>query len=150
MSRKMIATAVAAAVTFSSAAIAQPYPGGPHPGGPRPGVYDDGRGRNGCYAHERPGECRERLRAERRYHRSFVYRDGRYEDRDTGGAAVAAGILGFILGAAIAGSSHDQNYYEAHRNDADWRARCRAAYRSFDARTGTYLGADGYRRYCTR
>ncbi len=31
---------------------------------------------------------------------------------------------------------------------ADWVAMCRAKYRSFDVRTGTYLGYDGIRKVC--
>ena len=146
MTRKLIAATAVLALLISNTAIAQPYPGGPHPGA----RYEDGRGRNGCFGGERYNDCRERLRAERRSQRHYVYRDGHYEDRDASGAAVAAGILGFILGAAVAGSTHDRDYYQAHRNDGDWRSRCRAAYRGFDARTGTYLGRDGYRHYCTR
>ncbi|MGZ3272611.1 MAG: BA14K family protein [Caulobacteraceae bacterium] len=88
------------------------------------------------------------MRAERRSNRHYVYRDGRYEDQT--GAAIAGGILGFMLGAAIAGSSQDRDYYNTHRNDGGWRSRCSKAYRSFDAGTGTYMGADGYRHYCTR
>jgi hypothetical protein len=88
------------------------------------------------------------MRAERRSNRHYVYRDGRYEDQS--GAAIAGGILGFMLGAAIAGSNQDRDYYHAHRNDNDWRSRCSKAYRSFNPGTGTYLGTDGYRPYCTR
>lgn len=102
----------------------------------------------GCYRGERPADCRERLRVERRSHRRYVYRNGRYEDNS--GAAVAGAIFGFVLGAAIAGSQQDHDYYYSHRNDRAWRSRCRSAYSSFDYRTGTYRGADGYRHYCTR
>ena len=111
---------------------------------------NDGRGRDGCYQGERGGDCRERLRAERRGNRHYVYRDGRYESRDDTGSAVAGGILGFMLGTAIAGSSSDRDYYDSHRNDRTWRSTCRSSYRSFDYSTGTYYGTDGYRHYCTR
>jgi hypothetical protein len=102
----------------------------------------------GCYRGERVFDCRERLRWERRHNRRMVWRDGRYFDDETG-AAIAGGILGFALGAAIAGSRDDYNYYYAHRYDRAWRARCRYL-PGFDWRTGTYLGRDGYRHYCTR
>ena len=101
-----------------------------------------------CYNGESARDCRERLAVQQRSHRSYVWRDGRYEDRDSG--AVAAGILGFILGAAIAGSDSDREYYHAHRHDHRWRDRCRAAYGDFDYESGTYVGRDGYRHYCTR
>jgi hypothetical protein len=142
MTRKLITATVTLALLAASAAGAQPYPGGRG--------HDDGRGSNGCFGGERSNDCRQRLQVERRSQHRYVYRDGRYEQQDSGGTAVAAGILGFILGAAIAGSSQDRDYYTAHRNDDGWRTRCRAAYRSFDARTGTYAGTDGYRHYCVR
>lgn len=101
-----------------------------------------------CYRGERSYDCRERLRVQQQSHRRYVYRNGRYEDQS--GAAVAGAILGFVLGAAIAGSTSDRDYYQHHRNDRGWRNRCQSAYSGFDYRTGTYLGRDGYRHYCTR
>ena len=102
----------------------------------------------GCYRGERSADCRERIAVEQRSHRHYVYRNGRYQD--SSGAAVAASIFGFILGAAIVGSQHDHDYYNRHRNDRGWQQRCRSSYRDFDPRTGTYGGNDGYRHYCTR
>jgi hypothetical protein len=102
----------------------------------------------GCYRGERAADCRQRLQVERHSHRHYVYRNGRYED--TSGAAVASAIFGFVLGAAIAGSQQDHDYYYSHRNDRGWRTRCQGAYPNFDYRTGTYNGNDGYRHYCTR
>lgn len=99
-----------------------------------------------CFRGERASDCRERQRFERRSHRHYVYRNGRYEDNS--GAAVAGAIFGFVLGAAIVGSQDDRDYYDEHRNDRAWRDQCRSAYRGFDARTGTYAGDDGYRHYC--
>jgi hypothetical protein len=60
------------------------------------------------------------MRVEQRSNHHYVYRDGRYEDQT--GAAIAGGILGFMLGAAIAGSTQDRDYYNAHRNDGGWRS----------------------------
>jgi len=97
-----------------------------------------------CYRGERSSDCRQRYRAEQSSHRHYVWRNGRYED-DSGAA-----ILGFALGAAIAGSRDDHDYYNSHRNDRDWQERCRTNYGNFDPRTGTYGGDDGYRHYCTR
>jgi hypothetical protein len=113
-----------------------------------PGDHELIQAANRCFPRERASDCRERLRAERRSQRHYVYRDGRYQDDS--GAAIAGGILGFVLGAAIAGSQQDHDYYRSHRNDRGWRTRCRQAYHNFDYRTGTYAGDDGYRHYCTR
>lgn len=121
-------------------------------------AYDSGRRepyasqyRTGCYPGERRDDCRERLRYERQTQQRYVWRDGQYyEQRDDNSAAIAAGIIGFILGAAIVGSTKDRDQYEANKKDRDWLARCRAQHPSFDAHTGTYVGPDGRRRYCTR
>jgi len=73
-------------------------------------------------------------------HRHYYYRHGhRYYYNDGyyyGGAA----IVGLAAGAIIAGA--------ASSNYNTWIARCEARYRSFDRRTGTYLGYDGYRHPC--
>lgn len=143
MMQKSLITAVLAAATLASAGCAT----GPYDDG-RP--YAEGRYNSGCYPGERRDDCRQRLRYERQYNQRYVWRDGRYERQDAAGAAIAGGIIGFILGAAIAGSDSDRDYYNAHRNDRDWRSRCAAAHPGFDARSGTYLGPDGLRRYCTR
>jgi hypothetical protein len=55
------------------------------------------------------------------------------------GPAIGAGILGFAAGAAIAGAAAD------HRGHVD---ACFSAYKSYDPRTDTYLGYDGYRHRC--
>ena len=39
-------------------------------------------------------------------------------------------------------------YYELEPWTPDWYAYCGAKYRSFDARSGTYIDFDGYRRMC--
>lgn len=101
-----------------------------------------------CFPGERSVDCRERFRVEQHSHRNYVYRNGHYEDNS--GNAVVGAIFGFALGAAIAGSQQDHDYYYSHRNDRGWRARCRSAYGNFDYHTGTYMGDDGYRHYCTR
>lgn len=87
---------------------------------------------------------------DRRYGRGYYdrrYRDYRDNRRDES-AAVAAGFLGFVLGAAIAGSQGERSYAVARLGDPNWIAYCARKYRSFDPRSGTYLGYDGYRRYC--
>ena len=143
MKTKLVSAIVMMAVAVSPlAAVAQP--------GYRDGRRFETRQASGCFRGERTRDCRERLRVERRSNQRYIWRNGRYERRDSNNAAVAGAILGFILGAAIAGSDRDRDYYYTHRNDRRWRARCRAAHRGFDYRTGTYLGRDGYRHYCTR
>jgi len=74
--------------------------------------------------------------------------NGRRYRRNDDGAAIAAGVLGFALGAAIAGSANDRDYYRSRRSDRAWLASCSSRYRSFDPASGTYLGFDGYRHYC--
>jgi opacity protein-like surface antigen len=140
MHKKLIAIALAAATLASSAAVAQPMQRG---NGPGPALNS-----RGCFPGERSSNCSQRRQAEQRGGHHYVWRNGRYEDST--GAAIAGGILGFMLGAAIVGSNSDRDYYNHHRNDRGWRTRCQTAYNGFDYRTGTYLGPDGYRHYCTR
>jgi hypothetical protein len=102
----------------------------------------------GCFPGERSYDCQQRGRVEQRSNHHYVYRDGHYED-NSGNAAVGA-ILGFALGAAIAGSQQDRDYYSSHSSDRGWVGRCQSTYRSFDPRTGTYMGNDGYRHYCRK
>ncbi|HYD43749.1 MAG TPA: BA14K family protein [Phenylobacterium sp.] len=146
-------TIATAAITLASAAT----PAAAYPAGVEPAIAREGEARlilaqyGGCYAGEYPRDCRERLRWERRHGYGYEWRDGRYyrrdRDNDTG-AAIAGGIIGFALGAAIAGSQNDRRHYERYRGDRGWAARCRARYRSFDPASGTYLSSNGYRRYC--
>lgn len=102
----------------------------------------------GCFPGERSYDCQQRGRVEQRSNRHYEYSNGQYRD-NSGNAAVGA-ILGFALGAAIAGSAQDRDYYNSHGRDRGWVSRCRAAYRSFDLNTGTYMGNDGYRHYCRK
>jgi len=141
MTKSLIAVILAASTLCAGAASAQPYGSGDH----REGV--NGRG---CYSGERSNDCSQRRNVERQNHHQYVYRDGRYEDRDSSGSAAAAGVLGFVLGTAIAGQASDRDYYVSHRSDRDWRSRCATSYHDFDRRTGTYVGPDGYRHYCTQ
>ena len=144
MMRKTLTTILVAVVGLSSAACAN----GPYYG--ERSHYDtqySGR----CYAGERGDDCRERLRVEQQSRHRYVWRNDHYEEQDaTTGAAIAGGIIGFALGAAIAGSNSDRDHYYSHRDDRDWQNRCRATFPDFDPRTGTYVGPDGYRHYCTR
>ena len=105
------------------------------------------QGRNACFAGEDRGDCRERLRVQRRTNSTYVWRNGRYEA--SSGAATSGNIIGFAHGAPLVGSSSDRDYVNSHKNDRSWRTRCQRTYRSFNWRTGTYLGLDGSRHYCT-
>ncbi|MEO8384274.1 MAG: BA14K family protein [Betaproteobacteria bacterium] len=90
---------------------------------------------------------RDRNYWDRRHGRGYYNRHyGSYRrDNDS---AIAAGFLGLILGAAIAGSSNDRDYARSRLADQDWIASCSRRYKSFDRSSGTYLGYDGYRHYC--
>jgi hypothetical protein len=82
-------------------------------------------------------------------HQGHGYYDRNYRNtRRDDGSAIAAGFLGFVLGAAIAGSGNDRTYATSRLNDQSWTSNCARRYRSFDAHSGTYLGNDGYRHYC--
>ncbi|HEX5378300.1 MAG TPA: hypothetical protein VFW47_06980 [Phenylobacterium sp.] len=146
MHNKLI-SAVLAVVTISSVGCANGYSDYSRSNQPYANEY-----RSGCYPGERRDDCRERRRYEQQHQRRYVWRNDQYqyEERDATGSAIAGGIIGFILGAAIAGSKSDRDYYDAHRNDPNWRNQCAAQHPGFDPRTGTYLGPDGMRRYCVR
>lgn len=71
------------------------------------------------------------------------------------GAAAAAGLVGgLILGAAAASAAQQAQqpptvyYAPGPAADPNWIAYCSAKYRSFDPRTGTFLGYDGLRHPC--
>ena len=140
MKKQLITAVVAVAMLASNAVGAQPMQGNRG--------HSEGLNSRGCYSGERSSDCSQRRSAEQRSNHHYVYRNGHYEDST--GAAIAGGIIGIMLGAAVVGSSSDRDYYNHHRNDRGWRTRCRSAYNGFDYRTGTYLGPDGYRHYCTR
>ncbi len=66
------------------------------------------------------------------------HRDRR-RDRGDDGAGVAAGIFGGLLLGAIIANQAQQN------RNVDY---CVRRFRSYDPRSGTYLGNDGYRHRC--
>ncbi|MCX5569342.1 BA14K family protein [Kaistia nematophila] len=72
---------------------------------------------------------------------------GYYYGDNWGGAAAAAGIMGLATGAIIANSANQPRYYEGGYG-GDYVAYCASRYRTFDPRTGTYVGFDGYRHRC--
>jgi Ni/Co efflux regulator RcnB len=66
----------------------------------------------------------------------------RHRDRDRfDGGEVAAGLVFGLAAGAIAGSVASPYYGSSYE-------RCRAAYRSFNPQTWTYLGYDGYYHRC--
>jgi hypothetical protein len=86
------------------------------------------------------------------------------------GPGIAAGVAGAVIGGAIAsqgyyggpGYAPDQGYYNDQYYDDgsgavavapgpggdDSTAYCMQTYRSYDPRSGTYMGNDGYRHPC--
>lgn len=72
---------------------------------------------------------------------------GSYYGDNWGGAAAAAGIVGLATGAIIANSANQPRYYEGGYG-GDYVSYCASRYRTFDPRTGTYVGFDGYRHPC--
>lgn len=96
------------------------------------------------------------------------YRGG-YGDRGGGGGAVVPGLIaGAVIGGALASGSYyggpgyyasGPGYYDDQYDDApvavapqvggdDSVGYCMQTYRSYDPRSGTYLGNDGYRHPC--
>lgn len=85
----------------------------------------------------------------------------RHRDNDDDGAAIAAGVIGLILGAAIASSAqpsapvYQPRYsgggydgYDRYDGDSSYDRACAAKYWSYDPSSGTYLAANGYRYQC--
>ena len=67
-----------------------------------------------------------------------------------GEAAALAGIGGFIIGSAFAGSQHHHHGHGVH-GVSSWEVhvrRCYARYRTYDHRTDTYVGYDHQYHYC--
>lgn len=77
------------------------------------------------------------------YHRRGYGDRGRYRGRDHDrggdGGAVAAGVIGGLLLGAVIANQAQQN------RSVDY---CVRRFRSYDPRSGTYLGNDGYRHRC--
>lgn len=91
---------------------------------------------------------------DRRYYRHRGhYRDRHYYRRGRGDA-VAAGVAGLAVGALVGSAltANSQPYYAPAPAPVyagnDWHAYCASKYRSYDVRTGTFMGYDGIRRPC--
>jgi hypothetical protein len=74
------------------------------------------------------------------------YRSRQGHRGDDASQSLIAGIIGFALGAAIVGSQDEAD--RARAADQTFDQACRQRYRSYDARSRTYLGTDGLRHYC--
>ena len=67
-----------------------------------------------------------------------------------GEVAAIAGVGGLVLGLGIGNASRGP-YYDGYYGDS-WEShvdRCYAHYQSYDHRTDTYVGYDGYEHRCT-
>ncbi|KQT80318.1 hypothetical protein ASG54_06980 [Aureimonas sp. Leaf460] len=119
---------------------------------------------------------RDFYRGDRGYYRGDrgYYRGDRgYRHRNNNGAAIAAGVIGLGLGAAIASAAQPRYVYRdapVYYRDAPVRYRpapravyaggryepwsrawynyCSARYRSFDGRSGTFQPYNGPRQFC--
>ena len=85
--------------------------------------------------------------------------------RHGGGDALAAGIIGLGVGAIVGSALTPQTVYVAPPPPPpapvyapvaygppawtpDWYTYCYSRYRTFNARTGTFVGYDGYEHFC--
>lgn len=121
--------------------------------GPRRGYYG-GRGYRGGRGYYRGGPGRYYGR-DRSYRSGRYYGGRRYYRRNNTGAAVAAGIIGLGVGAAIASSANRPRYveprpvYGGYGGGLSAHDRyCLARYRSYDPASGTYQPYYGPRQYC--
>jgi hypothetical protein len=66
-----------------------------------------------------------------------------------GEVAAIAGVGGFVLGLGIANANRGPDYYGYHRSSWEYHVdRCYARYRTYDHRSDTYIGYDGYPHRC--
>jgi isopentenyl diphosphate isomerase/L-lactate dehydrogenase-like FMN-dependent dehydrogenase len=66
-----------------------------------------------------------------------------------GEIAAIAGVGGLVLGLGLANANRGPDYYGYHRSSWERHVeRCYARYVSYDHRTDTYVGYDGYERRC--
>lgn len=110
---------------------------------PRHHRHDNGRDnyvQNYCDSHGWDRGCRDWRNHHDRWDESH-YHDW-YRNHHRGPANAAAALFGFAAG-AIAGAAANAAADNSHVS------RCEDQYRSYDARTDTYLGYDGRRHTCT-
>ena len=61
----------------------------------------------------------------------------------------ALGVGALVLGLGIASFGHGPDYYDSHSSPWERHVdRCYARYRTYDDRTDTYIGYDGYEHRC--
>lgn len=68
-----------------------------------------------------------------------------------GEVAAIAGVGGFVLGLGIANANRGPYYYDDGYYGGSWAVhvdRCYARYRTYDHRSDTYIGYDGYPHRC--
>jgi len=66
-----------------------------------------------------------------------------------GEIAAIAGVGGLVLGLGLANANRGPDHYGDHRGSWERHVdRCYARYVSYDHRTDTYVGYDGYERRC--
>jgi hypothetical protein len=68
-----------------------------------------------------------------------------------GEIAAIAGVGGFVLGLGIANANRGPGYYGHHGYASSWQVhvnRCYARYNTYDHRTDTFIGYDGYHHRC--
>jgi hypothetical protein len=98
-----------------------------------------------CDANPGARDCRDWNRGHRHWsHRQ--YRDF-YSSHRSAFPAFVGGLFGFALGAAAASAANNNDNVVTY-GSAHVRA-CEQRYRSYDARTDSYMGYDGYRHRCT-
>lgn len=89
--------------------------------------------------------------------KNYYYRRG----GNNGINALGAGLIGFGVGAVVGSALTPREVYVAppprpvYRAGygpapwtPDWYSYCYSRYRSFDPNTGTFVGYDGYERFC--
>ncbi|XSG81318.1 MAG: BA14K family protein [Methyloligella sp. ZOD6] len=88
------------------------------------------------------------------------YRHGKHVYKDDHGDALAAGIIGLGLGAMIGSAAasppaappppayYGPVDYSPPAWSPDWYAYCSSKYRSFNPRTGYFMGYDGRPHFC--
>lgn len=128
-----------AVTIFMTASLA--FTASPAMAQPRNHGWDHGQGWGGPVRCEDLNSRRDRRECEER-------RRGNPNNNDDIGAAIGAGIIGLTLGAIIAGAASEQDKQQKIQEYDRWTAYCSAKYRSFDVRTGTFLGNDGRRHVC--
>jgi hypothetical protein len=86
----------------------------------------------------------------RHYYNNYCYHCGHGYPYGVGVAGFAAGAL---IGSVAAAPYYAPAYYApggygAGQGTQAWLEYCSSKYRSFDARSGTYMGYDGHRHVC--